>query len=56
MLTNLPAPFDVATDDPRLYGILVSVEPNTGVATSIQRIRVDADKSKMPPEMANEPD
>jgi len=56
MLTTLPAPFDVATDDPRLCGILVSVEPNTGVATQIQRIRVDADKSKMPPEMANEPD
>ncbi len=56
MLTNLPAPFDVATDDPRLYGVVVSVEPNTGVATRIQRIRVDADKSKMPPEMASEPD
>ncbi|HOQ85967.1 MAG TPA: YmdB family metallophosphoesterase, partial [Phycisphaerae bacterium] len=56
LLTNMPAPFDVATDDPRLYGILVSVEPNTGVATRIQRIRVDADKSRMPSEMAHEPD
>jgi metallophosphoesterase (TIGR00282 family) len=55
MLTNLPAPFDVATDDPRLCGVLVSVETNAGVATRVQRIRVDADKSKMP-EMMNEPE
>jgi len=56
MLTNMPAPFDVATEDPRLCGVLVSVEPNAGVATRIQRIRVDADQSKMSAEMMNEPD
>lgn len=56
LLTNMHAPFDVATDDPRLCGILVSVEPNTGVATAIQRIRVDASQIRQPCEMADAPD
>ncbi len=41
MTTGLPTPFDVATDDARLCGILVKVDADTGRATHIERIRVD---------------
>jgi len=41
LTTNLPNPFDVATDDVRLCGILVKVDSNTGTAQHIERIRVD---------------
>jgi len=39
-MTNLPAPFDVATGDPRLCGIVVGVDDQTGRALDIQRIHV----------------
>jgi calcineurin-like phosphoesterase len=42
-MTGLPAPFDVATDDVRMCGALVKVDSDTGKATHIERIRVDAD-------------
>lgn len=38
MMTGVPNPFDVATDDPRLCGVLVTVESTTGRATAIERI------------------
>ncbi len=41
MLTGVPSPFDVATGDPRLCGILVTVDGSTGRATGIERIRFD---------------
>ncbi|NLX21706.1 MAG: TIGR00282 family metallophosphoesterase [Phycisphaerae bacterium] len=41
MITNLPSPFDVATDDPRLCGVLVSVDSASGRATHIERVCVD---------------
>lgn len=41
MTTAVPSAFDVATGDPRLYGIVVSVETTTGLATKIERIRFD---------------
>jgi metallophosphoesterase (TIGR00282 family) len=41
MTTGMPAPFDVATDDPRMYGVLVVVDSETGQAKRIERIRVD---------------
>jgi len=41
--TQMPYPFEVATDDIRLNGILVTVDSNTKAAERIQRIRVDAD-------------
>lgn len=44
LLTSLPSPFDVAVGDPRLYGIVVSIEPNSGIATRIERIRVNGEK------------
>ena len=40
-ITNLPSPFDVATGDPRLCGIVVRVESTTGRATHVERIRID---------------
>ncbi len=42
LLTNLPNPFDVATGDARLCGVLVKVDASTGRATHIERVRVDA--------------
>ncbi len=41
--TQMPYPFEVATDDIRLNGILVTVDSNTKAAERIERIRVDAD-------------
>jgi metallophosphoesterase (TIGR00282 family) len=37
-LTGLPARFEAAKGDPRLCGVLIACDPNTGRATSIQRI------------------
>ncbi|UCD28719.1 MAG: TIGR00282 family metallophosphoesterase [Planctomycetota bacterium] len=45
LTTNIPSPFEVANDDPRLCGILVQVESTTGNATHIERIRVDVDNT-----------
>ncbi len=41
LTTGLPSPFDVATDDLRLYGVLIKIDADTGRAASIERIRVD---------------
>ncbi len=41
--TRMPVPFEVATDDVRINGILVTVDSNTKKAERIERIRVDAD-------------
>ena len=41
LITNIPCPFDVATDDVRLCGVLIQVDSTTGRATHIERIRVD---------------
>jgi calcineurin-like phosphoesterase len=38
MTTNMPQPFDVATGDVRLCGVLAEIDPETGRALSIQRI------------------
>lgn len=43
LTTGMPAPFDVATGDPRMCGILVKVDGETGRATHVERIRVDAE-------------
>jgi calcineurin-like phosphoesterase len=40
--TNLPSPFDVATDDVRLGGALIDVDSATGKATHIERVMVRA--------------
>ncbi len=40
-VTFVPTAFDVATEDPRLGGAIVEVDPATGHATSIRRIMVN---------------
>jgi metallophosphoesterase (TIGR00282 family) len=40
LTTSMPTAFDVATGDPRLCGALVSVDGETGRATSIERIEI----------------
>lgn len=41
LTTGMPSPFDVATEDPRMCGVLVTVDSDTGRASHIERIRVD---------------
>lgn len=41
LMSGLPSPFDVATDDPRMCGVLVKVDSDTGKAHYIERVRVD---------------
>jgi metallophosphoesterase (TIGR00282 family) len=38
MISAVPAPFDVATDDARLCGVVVAVDSKTGKAIDIQRV------------------
>lgn len=40
MTTNMPAPFEVATGDVRLSGIITEIDPATGKASSIERLEV----------------
>jgi metallophosphoesterase (TIGR00282 family) len=40
-VTFIPSAFDVATDDPRLAGALVDIDPATGHATAIRRAMLD---------------
>jgi metallophosphoesterase (TIGR00282 family) len=39
-LTFIPTPFDVATGDPRLAGVILDVDPATGKAMAIRRVQV----------------
>jgi metallophosphoesterase (TIGR00282 family) len=41
IITFVPNPFDVATDDPRLGGAIVDLDAATGKATAIRRVMVD---------------
>ncbi len=41
MKSGVPSPFDVAVGDTRLCGILVKVDPKTGTAEHIERVRVN---------------
>ena len=38
--TGMPQMFDVATGDPRMSGILATIDEKTGKAVSIQRVEV----------------
>lgn len=40
MITTIPTPFDVATDDPRLCGIVARVDSTTGKTVHIERVQV----------------
>ncbi|QQE13694.1 YmdB family metallophosphoesterase [Planctomycetota bacterium] len=48
MTTNMPAPFDVATVSPVTSGIVLDLNPNTRLATSIERIELQADTQQPP--------
>jgi len=41
--TQMPVPFEIATGDVRMNGVLITVDSNTKKAERIERIRVDAD-------------
>jgi calcineurin-like phosphoesterase len=45
MTTNMPVPFDVATGDVRLCGLLTEIDPATGRAISTERIEVKGDNA-----------
>ncbi len=40
-LTFVPSPFDVATDDVRLAGVVVETDASTGRASAIRRLMLD---------------
>jgi hypothetical protein len=40
LTTSMPAPFEVARDDPRLCGIIVTADPDTGKALAVERLEV----------------
>jgi metallophosphoesterase (TIGR00282 family) len=44
LLTQIPWKFDVATDEVELQGVIVDVDPYTGKANGIQRIRIPLDE------------
>jgi len=48
MTTNMPAPFDVAEDNPRLNGVYLQLDESTGSARHIERIDLAADPKKPP--------
>ena len=45
-LTGVPHAFDVATGDPRLCGALVEVDPGSGRALKIERVRIDQEETR----------
>lgn len=47
MTTSMPTPFEVAVGDPRLYGLLCTVEPETGKAVSAELIQIHDSQLKM---------
>lgn len=44
-LTGMHHPFDVATGDVRLNGALVTIDPESGLATAIERVSIDEQKA-----------
>jgi calcineurin-like phosphoesterase len=45
MTTNMPAPFDVATHDVRLCGVVAEIDEQTGRGISIERVEVKGDNA-----------
>jgi len=41
--TQMPFPFEIATGDVKMNGVIVTIDSNTKKAERIKRIRVDAD-------------
>jgi len=48
LISGMPTPFDVASEDTRLCGALITVDASTGRATHIERIRVDDETRPSP--------
>ena len=44
--TQMPFPFEVATDDVKINGIVVTVDSNSKRAERIERVRIDAEKAE----------
>lgn len=44
VITFVPAPFDVASEDPRLGGAIIDIDAATGKATAIRRVMVNEEK------------
>jgi len=44
--TQMPYPFEIATGDVKINGVLVTIDSNTKKAERIERIRVDADSEE----------
>ncbi|OPX24360.1 MAG: hypothetical protein B1H04_02230 [Planctomycetales bacterium 4484_123] len=58
LTTAMPTPFLVATGDPRLYGLLVEVEPETGKAIGIEQLAIKGtvrDEQDSPPAQQDKP-
>ncbi len=55
-LTGLPARMSVAVNDVRISGVVVRIEPDTGRAVSIERIREDFDITKVSGSQMDEED
>ncbi len=45
MTTNMPQPFEIATGDVRMCGLLAEVDPETGRALSVERIEVKGENA-----------
>ena len=45
MTTNMPVPFDVATGDVRLCGLLTEIDPESGRALATERVEVKGDNA-----------
>jgi metallophosphoesterase (TIGR00282 family) len=48
MTTNMPAPFDVAEENPRVNGVYLELDEETGGAAAIERLELPADRTKPP--------
>lgn len=48
MTTNMPAPFDVATGNPAVHGVMVDIDSATGRARNIEAIALNADTGAPP--------
>jgi metallophosphoesterase (TIGR00282 family) len=44
--TQMPFPFEIATEDVRMNAIFASIDSHTGKAERIERVRIDADASE----------
>lgn len=45
-LTGMPHPFDVATENSRLNGAIFDADEETGLATAIERLSIDAEEAE----------